>query len=599
MKSSDASGYGSLLTSEREIHLKDLLFVVFHHWKIAAVFPVLVAGGAYLSGRNFVTQYRSHLTVQVSSPKQVFARLDDIDVDELALRTDPILSEALVLTTQTLARRVVEAPQTQLQLHLVDPRDHRGAIMGSVEVDRGAPLQGFTESYELTRRPTGWELRDATTGRVADFGTYADRAEGPGFRFRPIQLTPTQSEERTLFQILPWQMAASFVTGGISYSVREATTAVDISFTGTDPTLVPRILNQAAVELRQMGVDRALASAERRGNYIDQELARYDSLHSAKMSELQALRETEQITDLSAEETAIISSIATSEEARHELLAFISTLRAAVGEEETIGIEALNRLSAIPETANNSALAFQISSILNLYNERRELTAGTLGLSNSNPRVQALDQRILDGHRELRNAVTAALQSAQTRLETIEDRIAARRSQLATIPGKATQVAEIQLEAEILNQTLEYLLGQQQIARMQSATIGPYIQILDGASPPAPIGTSRNQKILLGFLVGVLLGIGAAFFLEYLDQTIKTSADIERILRVPVLGIIPDDPRLSTKTNRREGIRVISSLDPDDQRAEAFRSLRTNVTLVGAERARQVVGITSPRPGEG
>ena len=46
-------------------------------------------------------------------------------------------------------------------------------------------------------------------------------------------------------------------------------------------------------------------------------------------------------------------------------------------------------------------------------------------------------------------------------------------------------------------------------------------------------------------LVGLLLGLAGAFFIEYLDQTIKSSADIERVLGVPLLGAIPHDPKLT------------------------------------------------------
>ena len=126
MKSSNEFGTGAAsLTSQSEIHLKDLFLVVKHHWKVVFMLPILVAGSAWWTSRNAVPTYWSTLKVQISSPKQVFARLDDIDVDEFALRTDPILSEALVLKTQELAFGVVDEPHLQLQLRLVDPTERR------------------------------------------------------------------------------------------------------------------------------------------------------------------------------------------------------------------------------------------------------------------------------------------------------------------------------------------------------------------------------------------------------------------------------------------------------------------------------------------
>ncbi|MDO8665114.1 MAG: polysaccharide biosynthesis tyrosine autokinase, partial [Gemmatimonadales bacterium] len=120
----------------------------------------------------------------------------------------------------------------------------------------------------------------------------------------------------------------------------------------------------------------------------------------------------------------------------------------------------------------------------------------------------------------------------------------------------------------------------------------------------ARIGVGTRQKRLIGLLVGLFLGIVAAFFLEYLDQTIKTSADVERALEIPVLGLIPLETRsvggLRKNGRRRGAIHLVSLASPDDPTSEAYRALRTNVTFVNAEqRALQLICVTSPGPGEG
>jgi capsular exopolysaccharide synthesis family protein len=136
---------------------------------------------------------------------------------------------------------------------------------------------------------------------------------------------------------------------------------------------------------------------------------------------------------------------------------------------------------------------------------------------------------------------------------------------------------------------------------MEVATISPYITILEGAGPAYPIGTTLKQKIMLGVLVGFLLGLAGAFFLEYLDQTIKSANDIERVLGLPVLALVPYDAKLASANGngRRSPIVVMSALGADEPAAEAYRALRTNVTFVGAEKALQFMAVTSPGPGEG
>jgi tyrosine-protein kinase Etk/Wzc len=559
---------------------------------LVILLPVVVAGGAYFAGRDAVPRYQSHLTVQVSSSKQVFARGDDIDVDELALKTDPILSEALVLTTQALARRVVDT--LALEIEIQDPRIHRGVVLADPAVAPDAP----SAAYELTRHsePAEWAVTDAGGNRIAS-GGYFDRAAGPGFSF--VVLPPSAGSQSVRFWIVSPDQAAAWVRGGISYRVRPETNAVDVSFTGTDPTLVPLVLNQAAVQLRGDGVDRSRVAAERRREYIAEQLARAEIASREKLQELQQYKEAQQITNLSTEEEALAGQISQFEQERQRIRLTTTTL-ADLLEDSSMGIQTLNEIAAVEGLQSNTALGFQIDRLLQLYEERRTLTTGALALNTDNPQVRGVDQRIEQGHRALRSAVTAALTSYRGREAAVEDKIAELRGELASFPGKETRIAQLQLESSILEGTYRYLLGQFQQAQLQEATITPYVNILDGATPAYAIGTNLRQKIVIGLLVGLLLGLAGAFFLEYLDQTIKDASDIERTVGVPVLGRIPLEARLQSAGNgRRQPIVAITQLAPDDPAVEAFRTLRTNVTFVGADRPVQVVAVTSPGPGEG
>lgn len=594
LTSGPPSANGLRVRGQREVHLRDLWAVVMRHWRLVALLTAIVAGGAYVSGRDAVPRFQSRLTVQISSAKQVFARSDDIDVDELALRTDPILSEALVLTTQGLALRVVEA--LDLQLEVDDPTVYRGDAFAGVAVDSGAPPARYTLSLDAADR--GWELRDAV-GQLVGTGSYGEPAAGPGFSV--VARPPADGRRAVRFRIVRSEEAAAWVSAGLSYRVREATNAVDISFTSTDPTLVPLVLNQAAVELRNDGAERARQAAARKRSYIADQLVRAEQAAAAKRAELQRYKETERITDLSAEEQAIVQAISELERQKQGIRLSLATLRDATADSAAVGIETLNQLAAVEGSQRNTALAFQTQRLLELYEERRSLTAGALGLRPDNPQVQALDQRIGESHTALRAAVAAEIAALAQRERAVDERIGERRRELLAFPGKESRIAELRLESNLLDDTYRYLLGQYEQARMQEATISPYVAILDGASPPVRFGTNVQQKLLLGLLVGLLLGLGGAFFLEYLDQTIKSAGDVERVLGMPVLGLIPFERSLAASGNgaARQPIVVLSQLAPDDPAVEAYRALRTNVTFVGAERPLQLLAVTSPGPGEG
>ncbi|OGU02612.1 MAG: hypothetical protein A2W29_10630 [Gemmatimonadetes bacterium RBG_16_66_8] len=576
---------------QREVHLRDLVAVVTRHWRLVAAVTAVLVGFSWYNGRNQVARYQSQLTVQISSPRGVFSQLNDRTVDELALQTDPVLSEALVLTTQALALQVVDA--LQLQVELTDPRLRRDDVIAAIAVDSSSTPGRFA----LVRRgPDGYEVQDAS-GAAVGGGAYSQPVTVSGVT---LTVQPTTSEDVVPFRITRREEAAAWVSGGLSYRVREATNAVDITFTSTDPLLVPRILNAAGLALQSDGVRRAREVAARRRAYIAEQLAGADAAYKGKLTELQRYKEGQQITDLSAEELSIVQSIQTLEQERQLLAVQLSTLRGSLGDSATqIDVGTLNRLSAVQGIAQNNALGFQIQSLLTQYEERRKLTAGALGLRERSPQISALDDRIQQGHQALRTAVGAALESIEARRQALDLRVQELRGTLGTFPGKQSRIAQLQLETSIHNDTYRYLLGQLEAARLQENTIAPYINLLDPASPAFRIGRTPWQTAMLGLLVGLLLGFGAAFLLEYLDQTIKSAADVERALGVPVLGQIPDDQRLARGNSHRGTVGIITQLPHDEPSAEAFRALRTNVTFVGAERPLQLISVTSPGPGEG
>ena len=529
--------------------------------------------------------------MQVTSPKQVFSRLDDIDIDELALRTDPILSEALVLTTQGLAKEVVNA--LNLQLRLDDPTVFREQLMTGLTLDTTVLVPG---SFHLAVGSGGHELRDERDTVIAQ-GTLEDPVVGPGFSFFVL---PQPSPVEVGFSIQSLAVAASFVTGGLSYRVRRSTNAVDLWFSGTDPTLVPLILNNAAVQLRNMGARRARVASRSRREYIQQQLTLSEQALQQSLRDLQTFKEGQEITDLSAQGAAVVQTIQGLARDRQLALVQIATIENAMEAADSIGVETLNRLAALPNIADNTALSFQIGGLLVLYESRRALTAGALGLRESNPEVSGIDERIRQGHAALRSAVDATIRSIQARVTAIDAEIATEREQLRSFPGMETRIGQLNLESNILNETHRYLLSQYQTARLQEATIAPYIQILDSASPAFGIGTGFRQRVILGLLVGLMLGMAGAFFLEYLDQTVKSSSDIERILGIPVLGTIPQDAKLTPSSNgRRARVVRIDHLDFDEPAVESYRTLRTNVTFVGAEKPLQYIAVTSPGPREG
>ncbi len=109
--------------------------------------------------------------------------------------------------------------------------------------------------------------------------------------------------------------------------------------------------------------------------------------------------------------------------------------------------------------------------------------------------------------------------------------------------------------------------------------------------PSSPIKPSKIINIGLGFVLGLLLGIGFVFLRDVLDNTVKGPQDFDE-LGIPVLGLVPFDKRTPK-------IPIAFRGDPHSARSEAYRQMRTNMQFINVDHAPRVIAVTSAVPGEG
>ena len=126
---------------------------------------------------------------------------------------------------------------------------------------------------------------------------------------------------------------------------------------------------------------------------------------------------------------------------------------------------------------------------------------------------------------------------------------------------------------------------------------GDFISLQEKAyEPTSPAKPHKLLNLFLGMIVGMMGGLGMAFFQEHLDNTIKSQEDIEEFLQVPLLGTIPLMKR-SHDTGARKEIVVMS--DPKSLTAEAFKTVRTGLFFASRNSDLKTMLVTSGAPGEG
>jgi len=126
------------------------------------------------------------------------------------------------------------------------------------------------------------------------------------------------------------------------------------------------------------------------------------------------------------------------------------------------------------------------------------------------------------------------------------------------------------------------------------------VRIMDYAKTPTyPIKPRKKQNAMLGLLMGLLLGGGLAFFIEYLDTSVRTIEDVEKHLSWPVLGIIPRFEQTFQGKISHSDIQPVVRKHPKSVPAEAYRTLKTNIQLADLDHPPRSIAIVSAGPLEG
>jgi capsular exopolysaccharide synthesis family protein len=215
--------------------------------------------------------------------------------------------------------------------------------------------------------------------------------------------------------------------------------------------------------------------------------------------------------------------------------------------------------------------------------------------------IQAVNS-LAQMQRELAKAVDAAAAAVEADYQT-----ALRNTNEARQALAAQEDASLKLDryaVDYLNLSRDYEVNtkllDQILARMGETSVSGTIEtqnarVVDRATPAgAPIFPNIPLNLGMGFVGGIFLGVAFAFFVSFIDDRVKSAFDIEGVVGLPLLGVIPQikgsDPALRA---------LVLANDSDRLAAEAFRSLCTGLRLKDVSKAAQCLLVTSTLPGEG
>jgi len=215
---------------------------------------------------------------------------------------------------------------------------------------------------------------------------------------------------------------------------------------------------------------------------------------------------------------------------------------------------------------------------------------------------------IKNAESEVVTGLRAQFEAAQRREKQLQDDYQ-REASSANLSGVAeTRLTTLKREIETNRGLLDTYTGRQKEQELAISSGRPdNLKISTAAIKPTdPIGPQRNRNIIVAFLVSLAAGIGLAFLLDYLDDSIRTSDDVGRHLGLPTLALIPhqvnnDKKKLLPAKNGAPpaSTALIALEDTRSAMAEAYRHLRTSLLFSSAGKPPQTILVTSSQPSEG
>lgn len=195
----------------------------------------------------------------------------------------------------------------------------------------------------------------------------------------------------------------------------------------------------------------------------------------------------------------------------------------------------------------------------------------------------------------IQRSMEADYRAAKRQEDKIRNELGQFNETMKNLQDSSLDYNKLKREVETSSTVYNNLLQRLEEVNVASAVNTSSISIVEPAVLPLTRYRPKpKMNVMLGILSGLILGLAFAFLREALDQSVKTSEDLERITGLPVLGMIPKVSKFSMKKH----LDMISHKIPHSPAAEAYRILATNLRLMFKE-DEHVMLITSIGSGEG
>lgn len=423
----------------------------------------------------------------------------------------------------------------------------------------------------------------------------------------------------------PYSRMAKGLKESLDISPVRDTKLVEVGFTSPDPEFAALLVNTLSREFVDFYIEKRYQTTQRATQFLEEQITDLRKRLAVKESELQKYSQEKDLYFLSERESAAVSEFADINQAYTR--ARIDRINAEAKYEELRNV----KIDSLPRFTDNPVLQRLRTDYVQIKNEYEEMSQV---FKPDYPDLVKLKGRLDSMRAELETEISSALQAAETEYRTslnkensLKRLLDEQKADVARMNSDSIQYNNLLIEVQNMRELLASL-EQRQNETLVSARLGEFettnMSIIETAEIPInPVSPKKKLSLILAFLVGSFGGVGLAFVLEYLDNTIKSPEEAQKLTGIPSLGVVPYLPPNGMKKVKRQGysyrytyrgeedketknkfdnikkIELVNHLYPNFTISEDYRTIRTSILLSSAGSPPRSLAFTSALPKEG
>lgn len=576
---------------EEEVHLQDYINVLFRRRRAAiiafCVIFVSVALYTFWVSPVFEAKATLHVRDDKVSGNGV---LDDLGLS----RENPIETEIEILRSRTNIEEVVR------RLHLDWGTEESADDLKFALLDFESTAEDPSYTIKLVTNQR-FRVSDAD-GRLLGEGRPGHLFKAKGIRLLIDDLQGEKGQEIEL-TALPFNAQVQSLREGIKASeVGKGTNIIQVAYRNCDPALSSQVVNTLANVYLERNILFKSEEANKSVEFIERQLQSVRSNLDGAEEQLAAYKSDSGVVEMGTEATSLLGLLTGKEKELASVELFRRQARFAV---ESLQKAMAEKKSYVPAVLmEDPVVASMAEKLATLEVEKRRLL---VDMTEMHPEVRAVQGQIYQVQEKMLSTYQQLLSGLSKQSETVRRDLQRYEARVRKLPAAERDLARLTRRSNVNAEIYTFLLQKHEEARLARAATISSVNIIDPAIvPDHPVKPQKAKNLLLGLIVGCMAGIGLAFLLEYLDDSIKDGELAKREVGLPLLSVIPyigfdrqgKDTQALVDSNSSRRV-LIAQFKPKSAAAEAFRSLRTALHFSSLGRDKKVLLVTSAFPSEG